>query len=90
MTLCSGGIESQARLSLRHVARILAAHGGETGRLTLQHVVQAVCYVTSRDCIVVANRQWQMSLSDGDTGDQQVGGLVTMVWFDALLIPYSE
>lgn len=71
MTLCSGGIECQTRLSLRHVARILSAHSGESGRLTLQHVVQAVCYVTSQEYIAVSKRQWRMSFSDGNIDGKQ-------------------
>ncbi|XP_030855586.1 diphthine--ammonia ligase [Strongylocentrotus purpuratus] len=61
MTIIEGGINAESRLSLRSVARILAAmHPG----MGLNHVVMATCYVTKPGLEVTARRQWDQALRE--------------------------
>ncbi|XP_009885225.1 PREDICTED: diphthine--ammonia ligase [Charadrius vociferus] len=59
MQLVSGGIWTEARVSLRHVERVLQAMRQETA---LHHVITACCYVTDSKHISIARSIWQKNL----------------------------
>ncbi|XP_067152761.1 diphthine--ammonia ligase isoform X3 [Apteryx mantelli] len=61
MQLVSGGIWTEAVVSLRHVERVLQAMSQNTA---LQHVLAASCYVTNSKYIPVAHSIWQRKLRE--------------------------
>nr|XP_025949714.1 diphthine--ammonia ligase isoform X2 [Dromaius novaehollandiae] len=61
MQLVSGGIWTEAVVSLRHVERVLQAMRQNT---TLQHVLAASCYVSDSKYIPVAHSIWQKKLRE--------------------------
>ncbi len=60
MQMIKGGITTQCKLSLRGVSRVLAAmyHG-----LGLSDIIVNICYVSDPRYIAVAERHWEMALS---------------------------
>ena len=59
LSVISGGILAESRLSLRHVRRILeATHRGSA----LQDITLVICYVTRQDYISVAAAEWKKAL----------------------------
>ncbi|NXX89798.1 DPH6 ligase, partial [Centropus bengalensis] len=61
MQLVSGGIWSEAIISLRHIERILQAVNRTTA---LHHVITASCYVTDSKYIPIARSVWQKKLRE--------------------------
>ncbi|NXO53798.1 DPH6 ligase, partial [Aramus guarauna] len=61
MQLVSGGIWTEAIVSLRHVERILQAMSQKTA---LHHVITANCYVTDSKHIPIARSIWQKKLRE--------------------------
>ncbi|NXW10168.1 DPH6 ligase, partial [Fregetta grallaria] len=61
MQLVSGGIWTEAIVSLRHVERLLQAMSQDTA---LHHVITASCYVTDSKHIPVARSIWQKKLRE--------------------------
>ncbi|XP_071600406.1 diphthine--ammonia ligase isoform X2 [Heliangelus exortis] len=61
MQLVSGGIRTEARVSLQHVGRVLQAMSQETA---LHHIITATCYVTDSKHIPVAHSIWQKKLQE--------------------------
>ncbi|XP_068802445.1 diphthine--ammonia ligase isoform X4 [Struthio camelus] len=61
MQLVSGGIWTEAIVSLRHVERVLQAMNQNTA---LQHILMANCYVTDSKYIPVAHSIWQRKLRE--------------------------
>ncbi|CAN0097898.1 unnamed protein product [Bubo scandiacus] len=61
MQLVSGGIWTEATVSLRHVERILQAMSQKTA---LHHVITASCYVTDSKHIPIARSIWQKKLRE--------------------------
>ncbi|NXI98373.1 DPH6 ligase, partial [Psophia crepitans] len=61
MQLVSGGIWTEAIVSLRHVERILQAMSEKT---VLHHVITANCYVTDSKHIPIARSIWQKKLRE--------------------------
>ena len=59
MTLISGGGPVEARLSLRHVVRVMTAMSEE---LDLKSITVAICYATSLEAGQAAEEQWKTSL----------------------------
>uniref|UniRef100_A0A8D2L7V4 Diphthine--ammonia ligase n=1 Tax=Varanus komodoensis TaxID=61221 RepID=A0A8D2L7V4_VARKO len=59
MQLISGGVETEALISLRHVEKVLKAMHAE-----LQHVLMANCYVTDSKYISVAQAVWKTKLRE--------------------------
>ncbi|XP_030308434.1 diphthine--ammonia ligase [Calypte anna] len=61
MQLVSGGIQTEARVSLQHVGRVLQAMSQETA---LHHIITASCYVTDSKHIPIAHSIWQKKLQE--------------------------
>ncbi|NXV16803.1 DPH6 ligase, partial [Cepphus grylle] len=61
MQLVSGGIRTEAVVSLRHVERVLQAMSQKTA---LHHVITASCYVTDSKHIPIAHSIWQKKLRE--------------------------
>ncbi|NXY41463.1 DPH6 ligase, partial [Ceuthmochares aereus] len=61
MQLVSGGIGTEAIVSLRHVERVLQAMNQKTA---LHHVIAASCYVTNNKYIPIAHSVWQKKLRE--------------------------
>ncbi|XP_039234245.1 diphthine--ammonia ligase isoform X5 [Pipra filicauda] len=61
MQLVSGGIRTEAIVSLRHVERVLQAMSQKTA---LHHVITASCYVTDSKHIPIAHSLWQKKLRE--------------------------
>ncbi|NXF49654.1 DPH6 ligase, partial [Oceanites oceanicus] len=61
MQLVSGGIWTEAIVSLRHVERLLQAMSQKTA---LHHVITASCYVTDSKHIPIARSIWQKKLRE--------------------------
>uniref|UniRef100_A0A663DRG3 Diphthine--ammonia ligase n=2 Tax=Aquila chrysaetos chrysaetos TaxID=223781 RepID=A0A663DRG3_AQUCH len=61
MQLVSGGICTEAIISLRHVERVLEAMSQKTA---LHHVITASCYVTDSKHIPIAHSIWQKKLRE--------------------------
>lgn len=61
MQLISGGPHSEARLSLRHVDRVLRAV--DASCFGLASVVLAVCYVTDASYIPAVEQEWKRAVS---------------------------
>ncbi|KYO28747.1 ATP-binding domain-containing protein 4 [Alligator mississippiensis] len=61
MQLVSGGIQTEATVSLRHVEKVLKAMSHNT---ELQHVLMANCYVTDNKYIPVARAIWEKKLKE--------------------------
>ncbi|NWQ76185.1 DPH6 ligase, partial [Columbina picui] len=61
MQLVSGGIWTEAVVSLHHVERVLQAMRQETA---LRHIIAASCYVTERKYIPIARSVWQKKLRE--------------------------
>ena len=61
LALIEGGVRAQARLSLRHVSRVLAAMA--TG-CYYDNIVTCVCYVTHPDFIPVAKDELARTVSE--------------------------
>ncbi|KAM9381335.1 diphthine--ammonia ligase isoform 1-T1 [Phaethornis superciliosus] len=61
MQLVSGGIRTEARVSLQHVGRVLQAMSQETA---LHHIITATCYVTDSKHIPIAHSIWQKKLQE--------------------------
>ncbi|XP_027493863.1 diphthine--ammonia ligase isoform X2 [Corapipo altera] len=61
MQLVSGGIRTEAVVSLRHVERVLQAMSQKTA---LHHVITASCYVTDSKHIPIAHSLWQKKLRE--------------------------
>ncbi|XP_010006006.1 PREDICTED: diphthine--ammonia ligase [Chaetura pelagica] len=61
MQLVSGGIQTEAIVSIRHVERILQAMSQKT---VLHHVITASCYVTDRKHIPIARSVWRKKLQE--------------------------
>ncbi|NXO00125.1 DPH6 ligase, partial [Rhinopomastus cyanomelas] len=61
MQLVSGGIWTEAIVSLRHVERVLQAMSQKTA---LHHVIAANCYVTDSRHIPIAHSIWQKKLKE--------------------------
>ncbi|KAM9554540.1 diphthine--ammonia ligase isoform 3-T3 [Guaruba guarouba] len=84
MQLVSGGIRTEATVSLRHVERVLQAMSHSTA---LRHVITASCYVTDSKHIPIAHSLWQKKLGeckkveDSETYRDATGlwGLLTVV-----------
>ncbi|KAM4667559.1 diphthine--ammonia ligase [Amazona ochrocephala] len=84
MQLVSGGIRTEAIVSLRHVERVLQAMSHNTA---LHHVITASCYVTDSKHIPIAHSLWQKKLGeckkveDSETYHDATGvwGLLTVV-----------
>ncbi|XP_062502615.1 uncharacterized protein LOC134179699 [Corticium candelabrum] len=88
MVLVSDTIDSQAHLALTHVNSILNVHSTAHGHMTLQHVIQAVCFVTRHEHITTAQTQWQQLLRDMDddngTNSVEKDRVVTFIIIPAL------
>ncbi|XP_009565556.2 diphthine--ammonia ligase isoform X2 [Cuculus canorus] len=61
MQLVSGGIATEALVSLRHVERVLEAMNQKTA---LHHVITASCYVTDSKHVPIAHSVWQKKLRE--------------------------
>ncbi|XP_010572524.1 PREDICTED: diphthine--ammonia ligase [Haliaeetus leucocephalus] len=61
MQLVSGGICTEAVISLRHVERVLEAMSQKTA---LHHIITATCYVTDSKHIPIAHSIWQKKLRE--------------------------
>ncbi|NXH21708.1 DPH6 ligase, partial [Bucco capensis] len=61
MQLVSGGIQTEAIVSLRHVKRVLQAMSPKTA---LHHIITANCYVTDSKHIPIARSIWQKKLRE--------------------------
>ncbi|KAM6311923.1 diphthine--ammonia ligase isoform 1-T1 [Aegotheles albertisi] len=61
MRLVSGGIWTEAIVSLRHVERVIQAMSQKTA---LHHVITASCYVTDSKNIPIARSVWQKKLQE--------------------------
>ncbi|KAM9238998.1 diphthine--ammonia ligase isoform 2-T2 [Leptosomus discolor] len=61
MQLVSGGIWTEATVSLRHVEHVLQAMSKKT---SLHHVITASCYVTDSKHIPIARSIWQKKLRE--------------------------
>ncbi|XP_076201048.1 diphthine--ammonia ligase isoform X2 [Aptenodytes patagonicus] len=61
MQLVSGGIWTEAIVSLRHVERVLQAMSQKTA---LHHVITASCYVTDSKHVPIARSIWQKKLRE--------------------------
>ncbi|NXM68085.1 DPH6 ligase, partial [Serilophus lunatus] len=61
MQLVSGGIRTEAIVSLQHVERVLQSMSQKTA---LQHIITASCYVTDSKHIPVAYSIWQKKLRE--------------------------
>ncbi|NXU18568.1 DPH6 ligase, partial [Pardalotus punctatus] len=61
MQLVSGGVCTEASVSLRHVERVLQAMSQKTA---LHHVIAASCYVTDSKSIPIARSVWQKKLRE--------------------------
>ncbi|XP_074886470.1 diphthine--ammonia ligase isoform X2 [Buteo buteo] len=61
MQLVSGGVCTEAIVSLRHVERVLEAMSQKTA---LHHVITATCYVTDSKHIPIAHSIWQKKLRE--------------------------
>ncbi|XP_075283504.1 diphthine--ammonia ligase isoform X3 [Opisthocomus hoazin] len=61
MQLVSGGIWTEAIVSLRHVERVLQAMSQKTA---LHHVITASCYVTDSKHIPIARSIWQKKMKE--------------------------
>ncbi|KAJ7412817.1 hypothetical protein WISP_94525 [Willisornis vidua] len=61
MQLVSGGVRTEAIVSLRHVERVLQAMSQKTA---LHHVITACCYVTDSRHIPIAHSVWQKKLQE--------------------------
>ncbi|KAM6358788.1 diphthine--ammonia ligase isoform 1-T1 [Alca torda] len=61
MQLVSGGVRTEAVVSLRHVERVLQAMSQKTA---LHHVITASCYVTDSKHIPIARSIWQKKLRE--------------------------
>ncbi|NXA25935.1 DPH6 ligase, partial [Ibidorhyncha struthersii] len=61
MQLVSGGVWTEAIVSLRHVERVLQAMNQKTA---LRHVITACCYVTDSKHIPIARSIWQKKLRE--------------------------
>ncbi|KAM6130901.1 diphthine--ammonia ligase isoform 2-T2 [Pterocles gutturalis] len=61
MQLVSGGIWTEAVVSLHHVERVLQAMSQKT---TLHHIIAASCYVTDSKHIPIAHSIWQKKLRE--------------------------
>ncbi|NWX15097.1 DPH6 ligase, partial [Aegotheles bennettii] len=61
MRLVSGGIWTEAIVSLRHVERVIQAMSQKTA---LHHVITASCYVTDSKNIPIARSIWQKKLQE--------------------------
>lgn len=58
LQIITGGARAEARLSLRHVNRILQVMPGKT---CLQHIAMAICYVTRKDFIPIVKEEWNFA-----------------------------
>lgn len=54
LSIIQGGIQAEARLSLRHVERVLAAM---SAGCTLSSIVSCVCYVTHLAFVAIAKEE---------------------------------
>ncbi|NXN39920.1 DPH6 ligase, partial [Rhinoptilus africanus] len=61
MQLVSGGVRTEAIVSLRHVERVLQAMSQKTA---LHHIITASCYVTDSKHIPIARSLWQKKLRE--------------------------
>ncbi|NWW46317.1 DPH6 ligase, partial [Pedionomus torquatus] len=61
MQLVSGGTQTEAIVSLRHVERVLQAMSQKTA---LHHIITANCYVTDSKHIPIARSIWQKKLRE--------------------------
>ncbi|NXG82422.1 DPH6 ligase, partial [Stercorarius parasiticus] len=61
MQLVSGGVRTEAVVSLRHVERVLQAMNQKTA---LHHIITASCYVTDSKHIPIARSIWQKKLRE--------------------------
>ncbi|XP_054054774.1 diphthine--ammonia ligase isoform X1 [Rissa tridactyla] len=61
MQLVSGGVRTEAVVSLRHVERVLQAM---SQKAALHHVITASCYVTDSKHIPIARSIWQKKLRE--------------------------
>ncbi|XP_074853026.1 diphthine--ammonia ligase isoform X2 [Carettochelys insculpta] len=61
MQLASGGVQTEATVSLSHVEKILKAM---SHNIELHHILMANCYVTDSKCIPVAHTVWQKKLEE--------------------------
>ncbi|NXJ75834.1 DPH6 ligase, partial [Trogon melanurus] len=61
MQLVSGGIWTEATVSLRHVERVLQA---TSQKAALHHVITASCYVTDSKHVPIARSVWQKALRE--------------------------
>ncbi|KAF1603096.1 UNVERIFIED_CONTAM: Diphthine--ammonia ligase, partial [Eudyptes robustus] len=61
MQLVSGGIWTEAIVSLRHVERVLQAMSQKTA---LHHIITASCYVTDSKHVPIARSIWQKKLRE--------------------------
>ncbi|XP_074004998.1 diphthine--ammonia ligase isoform X2 [Numenius arquata] len=61
MQLVSGGIRTEAIVSLRHVERVLQAMSQKTA---LHHIITASCYVTDSKHVPIARSIWQKKLRE--------------------------
>ncbi len=59
LSIITGGIFAESRLSLRHVKRVLDATCKSCG---LHDTVLVICYVTSQQLIEVAAKEWKKQL----------------------------
>ena len=55
LQIINSGIRAEARLSIRHVERILLAMPGNA---SLQNISLVICYVTKRDYVAIAKEEW--------------------------------
>ncbi|KAM6444821.1 diphthine--ammonia ligase isoform 2-T2 [Rhynochetos jubatus] len=84
MQLVSGGIRTEAIVSLRHVERVLQATSQKTA---LHHIITASCYVTDSKHIPIARSVWQKKLRECEKVEDSetyhhvttVSGLLTVV-----------
>uniref|UniRef100_A0A8C3K709 DPH6 ligase n=1 Tax=Calidris pygmaea TaxID=425635 RepID=A0A8C3K709_9CHAR len=61
MQLVSGGVRTEAIVSLRHVERVLQAMSQKTA---LHHIIAASCYVTDSKHVPIARSIWQKKLRE--------------------------
>ena len=54
VTFCLIGVKNQAKLSLRHLERILEAHGGKS----IANLAQVICYVTNESFLSTVMETW--------------------------------
>ena len=63
LSIIPGGSTPEARLSLRHVARVISA---VQSRCDMTHITMGICYVTRAEYIKKAEKEWERALEQSD------------------------